>query len=189
MMSLAEHCPRKDFSLMTQTPPAEPLVIDPDTAAFLAEPADRRWGRFLGYWQDLSRRLGRWPGRRDVDPLEMGGDLLGSLFLIDIEKTTGENARQRYRFRLLGDEITGREVVRPGMYLDELGSDSALTAIERHYEEARVGRIRLRETTLQWEARGKEHIRYSVMMLPLLGDTGDVAHLIGCAIYEDERQR
>jgi hypothetical protein len=172
---------------MTQTPMAKPLVIDPDTAAFLAGPVDRRWGRFLRYWQDLADRLGHWPRRRDVDPLEMGADLLGSIFLIDIEP--GPEQRQRYRFRLVGGEITARELVRPGMYLDEMGQEAVLATLELHYMQAIAGHIRLRRESLVWESRGKDHVHYGVMMLPLLGIMDAVDHLIGCAIYEDERLR
>ncbi len=144
---------------------------------------------FINYWQGLAAACGDWPRRRDLDPIEMGRDLLGNLFLIDIEPAVGADALPRYRFRLIGDEITDREVVRPGMYLDELGPPDTLTDIKHHYAEAIAGRARLRETTLHWESRGKEHVGYSVMMLPLLDDAGTVAHLIGCAIYEDERPR
>lgn len=172
--------------MITSTFITAPLILDvpADAAA-----RDIRWSLFLDYWHRLAGGLGHWPRRRDLDPIEMGADLLGNVFLIDIEPAGGDSAQQRYRFRLLGDEITEREIVRPGMYLDELGPAGTLAEIERHYADAIAGRVRLRETTLQWEARGKEHVRYSVVMLPLLGDAGVVAHLIGCAIYEDERRR
>lgn len=165
---------------------ARPLTIDAPAEAVAK---DRRWSLFIDYWQQLAASLGHWPRRRDLDPIEMGRDLLGNLFLIDIEPAGDERARPRYRFRLIGDEITEREVVRPGMYLDELGPPATLVDIEHHYAEAIAGRTRLRATTLQWESRHKEHVGYSVMMLPLLDDAGIVAHLIGCAIYEDERRR
>ncbi|MDY0872376.1 PAS domain-containing protein [Dongia rigui] len=177
---------------MVQTLTAKPLVIDPDTAAFLAGPADRRWRRFLGYWQDLFGRLGHWPRRRDVDPLEMGAELLGSIFLVDIERTDIDglaDTRLRYRFRLVGGEITARELVRPGMYLDAIGQPAVLATLERHYMEAIDGEIRLRRESLIWESRSKDHVHYGVMMLPLLGAADAVEHLIGCAIYEDERPR
>ncbi|MBI2253139.1 MAG: PAS domain-containing protein [Proteobacteria bacterium] len=165
----------------------KPLVIDPDTAAFLAETGERRWGRFLGYWQGLAARLGRWPERREVDALEMGADLLGSIFLIDIERAVG--SRLRYRFRLVGGEITARELVRPGMYLDEMGQEALLVTLEQHYTQAIAGHIRLRRESLVWESHSKEHVHYGVMMLPLLGPERAVDHLIGCAIYADERPR
>jgi hypothetical protein len=171
---------------------AKPLVIDTETAAFLDGPADRRWARFLGYWQDLFARLGHWPRRRDVDPLEMGADLLGSIFLIDIERGEIEGAsgtRQRYRFRLVGGEITARELVRPGMYLDEMGRETLLATLELHYTQAIDGHIRLRRESLIWESHSKDHVHYGVMLLPLLGLKTDVDHLIGCAIYDDERPR
>lgn len=174
---------------MMQTPTAMPLVIDPDTAAFLAAAEDRRWAQFIGYWQRLADRLGRWPARREVDPLEMGAELLGSIFLIDIERPAAAEPRPRYRFRLVGGEITARELVRPGMYLDEMGQEAVLATLEQHYAEAIAGRIRLRRESLLWESHGKDHVRYGVMMLPLLGVMDAVDHLIGCAVYEDERPR
>jgi hypothetical protein len=164
------------------------LAVDPATAAAVAG-GDPRWQRFLGYWQDLSTRLGRIPARREIDPAEMGAPLLGNLFLIDILPPAGDLRRNRYRFRLVGGEITARELVRPGMYLDELSSPETTVDLERHYLDAVAGRIRLRETTLSWESRHKDHIRYQAMVLPLAGDAGAVEHLIGCAIYDDERRR
>lgn len=175
---------------MQQESSAGFLVVDPETAAFVAA-GDPRWQMFLGYWQGLAARLGRIPARRDIDPAEMGAALLGNIFLMDIlAPAAGADCdRNRYRFRLLGGEITAREVVRPGMYLDELGTPETILDLERHYLEAIAGRIRMRETTLSWESRHKDHIHYRAMILPLAGAGGAVDHLIGCAIYEDERPR
>lgn len=164
------------------------LVVDPETAAFVAA-GDPRWRLFLGYWQGLAARLGRIPARRDIDPSELGSTLLGNIFLMDILAPAAGADRNRYRFRLLGGEITAREVVRPGMHLDELGTPETVLGLEQHYLEAIAGRICIRESTLSWESRHKDHIRYRAMVLPLAGADGAVDHLIGCAIYDDERPR
>src|SRR5262245_57256233 len=140
---------------MTSDPSPAELTIDLETAAFIAK-ADRRWRDFLVYWRGLVARVGHWPARVDLDPIEMGANLLGNIFLIDIERSDSDEQQRRYRFRLIGDEITQREVVRPGMYLDELGTISDLAGIEGHYEEAISGFIRLRRSSLRWESRGKD---------------------------------
>jgi hypothetical protein len=75
------------------------------------------------------------------------------------------------------------------MYLDEMGQEAVLATLELHYMQAIAGHIRLRRESLVWESRGKDHVHYGVMMLPLLGIMDAVDHLIGCAIYEDERLR
>nr|WP_298688237.1 PAS domain-containing protein [uncultured Dongia sp.] len=176
--------------------PMMPIAIDPMTARWAAEHADRRWALFLRFWQDLALRLGRLPTRRDLDPADLTAALLPSIFLIDILPADDKVPRIRFRFRLLGTEIMLHETVRAGSYLDELGSEADLSEIEQQYHAAMAGRIQLRAATLFWESRDKDHIGYHVLMLPLGsqevgghevgGDDGGVAHLIGCAIYDDE---
>lgn len=168
-----------------------PIAIDPETANWVEGHVDRRWAHFLRFWQDLAQRLGRLPARRDVDPVELTAALLPSIFLIDILPPDDKLPRTRFRFRLLGSEIMLHEKVRAGSYLDELGSAADLAGIEQQYHAAMAGRIQLRPATLFWESRDKDHIGYHVLMLPLSGkvgrgDDGEVAHLIGCAIYDDE---
>lgn len=178
---------------MPQVTVFQPLEIDPGTVSWVAGHVDRRWAIFLDYWQNLAARLRRVPARRDLDPIEMSAALLPNLFLIDILPADQVVARTRFRFRLLGAEITAREKVRTGTYLDELASADELANIERQYHEAMAMRIYMRATTLIWEARVKDHVAYKVIMLPLLGDQaasghGTIAHLIGCVVYEDERR-
>lgn len=178
---------------MSQVTAFQPLEIDPDTASWVAGHADRRWATFLGYWQDLAARLGRMPARRDLDPVAISAALLPSLFLVDILPADQEVARIRFRFRLLGAEITAREKVRAGDCLDKFGSLQDLADIERQYHDAMACRIYVRSATLLWEARIKDHIAYKVILLPLAGDNaagggGTIAHLIGCVVYEDERR-
>lgn len=164
------------------------LQIDPATAAWVADQEDRRWAMFLAYWQGLADRLSRMPRRGDLDPLEISSALLSSIFLIDILPPDAEVQRTRFRFRLIGDEIIAREKVRSGSYLHELGAAADLVAIEQHYHETMALRIRLRTSTLQWEERGKEHVSYKVIMLPLADAAGAIAHLIGYVAYDNQQQ-
>jgi hypothetical protein len=169
--------------------PTMPIAIDPETTNWVAGHADPRWLRFLRFWQDLALRLGRLPARRDVDPADLTAALLPSIFLVDILPPDDKVPRIRFRYRLLGSEIMLHETVRSGGYLDELGSEADLAEIEQQYHAAMAGCIRLRTATLFWENRHKDHIGYHVLVLPLSeDDAGGVAHLIGCAIYDDEHR-
>ncbi len=164
------------------------LQIDPATVAWVADQEDQRWSAFLAYWQGLADRVGRLPRRIDLDPVALSAALLPSIFLIDILPPDEAVPRTRFRFRLIGDEIIAREKVRTGSYLHELGDAADLAAIEQHYHEAMAGRVSLRASTLRWEERGKEHVTYQVIMLPLADTAGAVAHLIGCVVYDNERK-
>ncbi|WP_374383081.1 hypothetical protein [Dongia sp.] len=179
------------------------LILEPETAALLAAAPQSRWAQLLRYWQGVAERLGRLPGRADIDPVEMGPRLLGSIFMVDIEsadtnsadpKSSGPKsshpaaAGNRYRFRLIGGRIADREIVRPGQYLSDIAHTPDVAGIEQHYLDAIAGRVRLRETNLRWESPDKDHVRYRSLVLPLAAEEGParVGHLIGCAVYDNE---
>lgn len=172
---------------MANTEPFLTLDIEAATAAWIAASPESPWAQLIDYWRRLAARLRRMPARGDIDPLEIGGQLLGNLFLVDIEPGAGEG--KRYRFRLIGERILARETVRPGDYLADIAHTPDIDGIERHYADARAGRIRLRETTLKWESPDKDHVHYRSVVLPLAAsdDPGRIGHLIGCAVYDDEK--
>ncbi len=174
---------------MADIEPFLSLDIEAATAARIAASPESPWAQLIGYWRRLAARLGPVPARGDIDPVEIGGQLLGNLFLVDIEPGAGPGEGKRYRFRLVGERIAARETVRPGHYLTDIAHTPDIDGIERHYADAQAGRIRLRETTLKWESPDKDHVHYRSVVLPLAAsdDPGRIGHLIGCAVYDDEK--
>jgi hypothetical protein len=161
---------------------ATSLAIEPKTAALIAGGSEPRWGRFLRVWQDLAAEKGRLPSRTEIDPARIGTDLLPNVFLVDVVVPANADKR-RFRFRLLGQAIMERETTRPGDFVDTLGMTSDIVEIERQYREAIDGQVWIRNASLVWNDRNKEVFTYQVLMLPLADARGDVAHLIGLAIY------
>jgi hypothetical protein len=89
------------------------LRHDP-AAAMLGSPISHPiLGSLLRYWQE-KRGTRALPSRRDIDPLEMGPDLLPHLLLVDLlDRGT------RVRFRLVGTSVVKRIGFDPtGRYLD-----------------------------------------------------------------------
>ena len=158
------------------------LSIDPHTAAFIAESEEPRWSRFLKVWQALAAEKGRIPTRSEVDPAQLGADLLPNVFLVDLVRAPNP-ARPRFRFRLLGEVIQDREPTRPGDFLDALGAASDIAEIERHYHAALRGEIWIRNADLTWHIQNAEVFTYQVMVLPLADANGEITHLIGLALY------
>jgi hypothetical protein len=158
------------------------IAIDAETRALIDDAAEPRWSKFLRYWQRLAAEKGRYPARSEIDPLEIGPDLLPNIFLADVVTKPG-SAAMRFRYRLLGQAILDRETTRPGNYLDELGAAADIEAIERHYRACLKGEVSLRRASLVWNDIRKDVFTYSVLLLPLTDEAGSIAHLIGLVLY------
>jgi hypothetical protein len=157
------------------------VQIEDEAQRWIAANDDKRWSFLLGYWQELTTRLGRLPRRAEIDPISLPA-LLPNLFLVDIVR--GDSGPPRFRFRLLGGAITHRESVRPGQFLDEFRGMRDSDRILRHYFDALELKIRVRNATLAWDHPTKEFITYHALLLPLSEDGALVDTLLGLAIYE-----
>lgn len=151
--------------------------------ATIAGHRDRRWSQFYDYWMQLAQERGALPSRQAIDPLLMPRRLLGNLYLTEVVYETGN--QPRFRFRLLGQEITEREHTRPGQYVHELGGPQSAGLLDAQYLDCLQGRLWLRRTNLSWADRQKSFIRYQVLLLPLARDGHDIDSMIGLVIYED----
>lgn len=159
------------------------ISLEPGLRDFLAQAQERRWQLFFDYWHDLVTSLGRLPGRRDVDPVQMPRKLLPNIFLTDV---LYEGRQPRFRFRLLGQDIVDYEYTRPGQYLHELvlcPDDHAL--FEAQYLDCLNLHLRLRTSTLRWHSDVKSVIVYDVLLLPLACDGREVNAMIGLVIYRN----
>ncbi len=161
--------------------PSVALTIDAATRRLIEARAEPRWGRLLAAWQAWADLKGRYPTRTEIDPAQLGTEMLPNVFLVDILPVA--NAKPRYRFRLLGQAILDRETTRAGDFLDQLGASAEIAEIERHYLETIEGRISIRSTSLVWNDVRKEFLKYAVMLLPLSDGKGGVSNLIGLALY------
>ncbi|MDY0884851.1 PAS domain-containing protein [Dongia soli] len=172
--------PRADFIDLSSAR----ISLEPGLRGFLAEATERRWQLFFDYWHDLATSVGRLPGRREVDPVQMPRKLLPNIFLTDVLHEA--DGRPRFRFRLLGQEIVDYEYTRPGQYLDELVLCPEQHALfEAQYLDCLNLHLRLRAGTLRWRSDVKSVIAYDVLLLPLACDGREVNAMIGLAIYRN----
>jgi PAS domain len=162
--------------------PDTAFAVEPKSAALIAAGVEPRWGRFLRAWQDLAAEKGRIPSRVEIDPMRLGTDLLPNIFLVDVVVPPNAGKR-RFRFRLLGQAILDRETTRAGDYLDTLADTSDIDEIERQYVATLRGLISIRNASLVWNGQNREVFTYQVMTLPLTDERGDLAHLLGLALY------
>lgn len=149
----------------------------------IATHRDQRWQQFFDYWLGLAERQKSLPSRQSIDPLQMPRGLIANLFLTEVVYEAGN--QPRFRFRLLGQEITEREYTRPGLYVHELGGDYGSQSLEPHYLDCLNRRIWLRRTSLNWAGKYKSLMLYDVLLLPLARDGNAVDAMIGLVIYDN----
>ena len=152
-----------------------------DLRQSLATHHDRRLQQFFDYWLALATIRGALPSRQAIDPVQMPRGLITNLFITEVVYETGN--QPRFRFRLLGQEITEREYTRPGQYVHELGGKLGSDSLEPHYRDCLDKRLWLRHTSLEWAEPQKSFMLYDVLLLPLARDGRDVDATIGLVIY------
>jgi len=144
-----------------------------------SEPSTPGLRKLLEYWQTKCSG-GRLPTRADIDPADLSF-LLPNLFLIDVK--LGAEARNRFRFRLVGTELArvhGRDRTGKTFHetLEEEPADGSVTWATRLVNE-RIplfvgGRVRYLR---------KEWLKFENAMLPLQNDGGEVSMILGATIY------
>ena len=87
-------------------------------------------------------------------------------------------------FRLLGQEISEREYIRPGDYVHELDGEHGTESLEPHYRDCLQRRIWLRHADLAWSDPRKSFVRYDILLLPLARDGRDIDSMIGLVVYD-----
>jgi hypothetical protein len=154
------------------------VALRPDDPASWPKGLSRPVAELVRYWG--SKCLdGRFPRRFEIVPAEIPAILP---YLYIVERLSGEETD--YLFRLVGTRIVEIEGECTGRRLSELFVDRARYAsVWRQYDEACAGRIFVRRQDLGW--KGKRHIDYETVLLPLFGDGEaagpEVAFLIGVA--------
>ncbi len=141
---------------------------------------DERPRRLLAWWQSRCAALGHFPGRRDFDPAEMK-PLLPWIFLADVEGAADPSGRLRFRWRLLGSEITamaGRNAT--GRWFDELYDPPTLAAFGASYvETVRLGRPLRTTGTMAFAGAPRDYLPYEALKVPLATDGQTIDLLLG----------
>lgn len=148
----------------------------------LAKHRDRRCQQFFDYWLALADARRGLPSRQSIDPLQMPRRLMPNLFMTEVVYETGN--QPRFRFRLLGQEISEREYIRPGDYVHELDGEHGTESLEPHYRDCLQRRIWLRHADLAWSDPRKSFVRYDILLLPLARDGLDIDSMIGLVVYD-----
>jgi hypothetical protein len=145
---------------MPSNPPAHPVL-----------------GSLLRYWQQ-QRGARSLPSRRDIDPLEMGPDLLPHLLLTDLfDRGT------RVRFRLVGTTIVKRLGFDPtGRYIEGEMKGGWWELVGALHRLAYCERAPLYgESEFSWGAGRRLEARH--LLLPLTQDGPDPAIALGAFVF------
>ena len=146
----------------------------PMTANPLSHPV---LGALLRYWQQ-KRGTRTLPSRRDIDPLEMGPDLLPHLLLTDLfDRGT------RVRFRLVGTTLVKRLGFDPtGRYLDGEMKGGWWDLVAAFHRLADAERAPLYgESEFLWDSGRRLEARH--LLLPLSQDGPDPAIALGAIVF------
>jgi hypothetical protein len=161
--------------------------IEPSTDASRIGPLrfsgkwDTRFLPFISYWLRLMGARDGYPSRSEIDPIELGANLIPRIFMID---AIGDGAgRYRFRYRLVGQEIIDVGAVRRGDYLDQV-AEADCSHIERHYRAALDGDVWVRRSSLSWRKADYNFQTYDALVLPLADDRGTPTHLLGFCIFD-----
>ncbi len=125
---------------------------------------------FYRHWDGLRSDPTEIPRKDRFDPIDIPR-LLGKVFLAEL-------IEDRVRYVLLGSLIVDLEGANhAGKFLDEINSDPASEMCRHYVDLIEHRRIYVRHDTAYWV--GREHMAYSVLMLPLLSDDGRISHIVG----------
>jgi hypothetical protein len=153
------------------------LAFDLDDLS--AQIRDSRLARLYAYW--LERRgARRFPGRRDIDPLDFAY-VLGHIMMLEVLREP-----LRFRVRLHGTEMATRaQYDLTGKLLDELPiNEYRAYVIERCRSLVATGEPQLVRHDRVLDARTR---RYEALWLPLSDDDANVTMLICALIYDWQR--
>lgn len=137
------------------------------------------------YWRSRFPETGL-PGRQHLDPVDIPS-LLSMLYLVDVVRS---GAQPRFRYRLLGTDITaraGRDMT--GRWLDDVFADPQIYArIKQVYIDI-IDTLEPHLGIFNIVAPGREYVRANRIVLPLASDGESVDMLLGMWVYDDDASR
>ena len=138
--------------------------------------SDSKLRRLYDYWRTLGHN-GRYPSRRDIDPLAIP-DLLPNVFLLDV---IGD--AQDFVFRLAGSLVEDAfSMPLRGKSIAEIQRSAGTPIpVAQHVEVARGAGPRYREGSMY--VAGREHWKVQRLLLPLSSNGRGIDVLMGGAIF------
>ncbi|MEX0922163.1 MAG: PAS domain-containing protein [Rhodovibrionaceae bacterium] len=142
-------------------------------------PEELHW--FYGYWQSKRPEGGGNPPRCAIDPADFPR-LLNTTFIVE------RTAEGRHKMRLAGTfyhQLYGQEIT--GAYIEDLAplNSAGQTLQHAHDECARCNGPVYTEASTAWISQIT--LNYRRLLLPLAGGTGEVAFMIGTAVFYDTK--
>jgi len=135
------------------------------------------------FWD--GQRAGRLaPQRADIDPLVLPRDLIGQVFLYEVERAEPDGPPQDYLMRLFGTylvEMFGRDLT--GLRFDQIFQGPDAPAIRAEYDHAASSAEPVC-SSLHGGWAGRSYRRYERLLLPLSEDDRRIDRLFGGAIAE-----
>jgi hypothetical protein len=131
--------------------------------------------RLYAYWDD--RRAGReFPGRSDIDPLDMSF-ALGNISLVDVL-----HEPLRFRYRLHGSLIAERVGIdMTGRFVDEIAEPDRRGFVEENFRTVVVTRQPLARSGMR--VLDQRHWNFDSIILPLGPADGTINMLLLCVEY------
>jgi len=163
----AETAPKGAAASAVRAPAVE---LDRASLERIQQPGNEDLLTFYRHWDGLRSDPTEIPRKDRFDPIDIPR-LLGKVFLAEI-------IEGRVRYVLLGSLIVDLEAANhAGKFLDEINPDPD-SEMCRHYADLiEHRRIYVRHDSAYWV--GREHMAYSVLMLPLSSADGRISHIIG----------
>lgn len=136
----------------------------------------------LAYWRKQAGEI-TMPSRGDIDPFTDLRDIIGHLFLVDVEPKP-----LRFRFRLVGTEVVehvGKDMT--GKYLDELVEfDKQYESVMPDYEGVVESHREVTRPVRFMTKDGERYLNYERLLLPLSEDGKTVNMILGACSPLDE---
>ncbi len=141
---------------------------------------DDRPAALLDWWRKRRAALGHLPGRQHFDPVSIK-PLLPWIFMVDVEGAGDPAGRLRFRWRLLGSELTamaGRNAT--GRWFDELYPEPVYGDFVRSYVDT-VSQCRAVRSvgTMAIASAARDFLPYESVKTPLATDGRTVDLILG----------
>jgi len=139
---------------------------------------DKRLAELHRLWRDKQALRGALPGRADFTPVEMRA-FITDLYMVDVLPGLVPGAAARFRYRLIGTEITGRtERDVTGRYFDEVYPAETLENFSASFHWITRHKLPLRSYgTMDFSNKG--FLAFEALEVPLASNGAEVDIILG----------